>query len=168
MTKAVASGQNALALLPHGVNAITQMDCWWIDWESREADGPSEVRAFGIFPQMTLLEELDRAYPTAKFILSTRSPESWLRSVERYGPLREILAKADLPGLPAGAGASDERLLQWFGEHAERVRDHFASRSDGRFTEFALEDGNEAIQRKLEEFLGMPLQWGHHNETTWA
>lgn len=159
MVEAVAKGLPPLALLPPWVDAVTQMDCWWLDEESGYKD------AHAIFPQMTLLEELDGAYPDAKYILNTRSPCDWLRSVTAYGPLRRILEDAELPGLPQGAGSEDRELLDWFEAHALRVRRRFAG---GRLLEIALEEGDAAIHAKLEAFLGLPLEWGHHNTTTWA
>lgn len=162
MAKAAEDGLKPLDLLPNWVNCVTQMDCWWVDWEDNPGD------CFGIFPQITLLDNLDEAYPDAKFILCHRDPRSWVKSVETYGPLRKILTEAELPGLPKGQGASDEELCDWFQAHVSRVRRHFEGRKTSSFIEFALEDGDKSIREKLELFLGVPVGWGHHNVTTWA
>mmetsp|Transcript_158566 Transcript_158566/g.504594 ORF Transcript_158566/g.504594 Transcript_158566/m.504594 type:complete len:98 (-) Transcript_158566:568-861(-) len=82
--------------------------------------------------------------------------------------LREILASAVLPDLPSGVGASDEELVAWFEGHLTKVRQHFEGREGSSLLEFALEEGDEAIQRKLEDFLGVPMDWGCYNVTTWA
>lgn len=178
MLRAVEQGKKPLALLPAWVNAVTQMDCWWVDWEEKEKEEASaeeekernefEYSAAALFPQMLILEELDKAYPNAKFILNMRDARGWLRSVDAYGRLREILEKADLPGLSRGKGGKDEELLEWFEGHSARVRRHFKGREGSSLLAFSLEEGNAAIAERLEAFLGFPLEWGQHNATTWA
>jgi len=167
--KAVAQQKSPLALLPPWVNAVTQMDCWWIDpiYEQTTDGDKCQPRAHGIFPQITMLENLDHAFPGGKFILNTRDARQWLKSVKAYGPLQQILIEADLPGLPAGKGGEDEDLVLWFEDHVNRVRKYFSGRDDGSFTEFALEEGNEVIKKRLDSFLGVDLEWGCHNVTTW-
>lgn len=162
MLKAVEQGRPPLALLPTWVNAVTQMDCWWVNWEERAP------RAVAVFPQMAILEELDRAYPDAKFILNTRDVRRWLQSVNTYGRLREILIEADLPGLPRGVGMADSELESWFEEHSARVRRQFAGREGTSLLAVSLEDDDSVIRKSLEKFLGTSLTWGHHNATTWA
>eukprot|EP00747_Dinoflagellata_sp_TGD_P209782 gnl/TRDRNA2_/TRDRNA2_83155_c0_seq2.p1 gnl/TRDRNA2_/TRDRNA2_83155_c0~~gnl/TRDRNA2_/TRDRNA2_83155_c0_seq2.p1 ORF type:complete len:326 (+),score=41.35 gnl/TRDRNA2_/TRDRNA2_83155_c0_seq2:79-1056(+) len=165
MERAAAEGRPPLDLLPSWVNAVTQMDCWWI--EDSKQEGEFEC-AHGYFPQMTLLEQLDTTYPHAGFILNLRNAHEWLRSVETYGPLRRILAEADLPGLPGKAGSEDEELLTWFEEHTARVRHHFAGCEAGKFLEISLDEEDHDLKEKLEAFLQVPVEWGHHNRTTWA
>lgn len=167
LLRAVEEGKAPLAFLPDWVDAITQMDCWWMDWKNKDGEA-FEPAATALFPQILILEELDRAYPSARFILSTRDARSWLRSVDTYGHLREILVRAELPGLPSGQGAQDEELIAWFNGHTDRVRTYFAGREASKLLEFSLEEGDDAVAGKLEAFLGIPTEWGHHNVTTWA
>lgn len=172
MTEAAARGLPPLSLLPPWVNAVTQMDCWWLEDSEESAEGtarpaPKRRRAYGHFPQISLLEALDSAYPGAKFILNVRDSRRWLHSVKNYGPLHEILVSADLPGLPSGVG-EDQQLIDWYEAHTSRVRSHFAGRGPDVFLEFRLEEDSATIQSRLEALLGEPVEWGHHNATTWA
>ena len=144
MAEAVAAGLEPLALLPQWVNAVTQMDCWWI-----EGDSPETERCYAHFPQITMLDSLVTSYPAAKFILCYRSTESWLRSVAAYGPMRRILKDADLPGLSSGIG-SDEDLGNWFQEHNERVRQYFKiSELAGTLLELELEKDDQLLKAQL-------------------
>ncbi|CAK0870615.1 unnamed protein product [Prorocentrum cordatum] len=127
-----------------------------------EPEGPA---ARGIFPQITMLKELDKGYPGARFILSTRDTRAWVQSVTNYYHLRQILVDADLPGLPSGVGSADDELAAWFEAHTARVRAHFAGREAEAFLS---QEGDERIRDRLQRFLGRPLEWGRHNETTWA
>ena len=137
------------------------MDCWYIE------GGTSEC-AYGLFPQITHLEQLTAAYPEAKFILNYREARSWLGSVSTYGPMRRILTEADLPGLASGVGQNDDDLLQWFEEHTIRVRSHFEDCAPGMFLEVSLEEGDEILQKRLSQFLGAEVEWGCYNMTTWS
>lgn len=194
MMKAWGQGREPLHLLPNWVNAITQMDCWWIEEEPVETevatgnsdpDRPLEThkiqptaqdgtsrkfkkKSYGLFPQITLLEELDTRYPDAKFILNVRETKEWLRSSKAYGCFWGVLVDADIPGLPHGVGADDQDLANWYESHIERVRCHFADRESSKFLEIALEEGDAAIRAHLEAFLGTEVVWGHHNATTWS
>lgn len=175
MFRAAREGRPPLALLPRWVNAVTQMDCWWLDYEPEgkhsSARPKKEARslcAHGLFPQIALLKELTDAYPGAKFILNIRDARAWVRSVDTYGHLRRILTEADLPGLPRGVGGDDDDLAAWFEGHAERVRRHFTGRKACTLLEMKLEEGDEQIKARLEAFLGRELEWGRHNATTWA
>jgi len=163
MVEASAMGLAPLALLPGWVNAVTQMDCWWIEEVS---EGPQLARSH--FPQVTLLERLAESYPTAKFILNFRDTDSWLRSVATYGPMRQILREAEVPGLPSGEGGEDRELALWFEQHVERVRAYFAQRDPDALMEMRLEEGDEVLKARLEGFLGVEVTWGCHNTTTWA
>jgi len=180
MARAVAEGKPPLALLPGWVNAITQMDCWWLEKGAPSgavdqplAGGHVTDSAHVIFPQITMLDRLDAAYPGAKFILNIRNSHRWLKSVSSYGSLRHILEEADLPGQPephalASVAGSEETLLAWFEAHTARVRAYFVDRRDDSFLEISLEDGDIFTSSKLEQFLGTPVDWGCHNKTTWA
>ena len=140
MAEAVNAGLEPMALLPQWVNAVTQMDCWWID-----GDSPETERCYAHFPQITLLDNLVSSYPAARFILCYRSTESWLRSVTAYGPMRRILNDADLPGLPSGVG-SDEDLGHWFEDHIKRVRHYFeTSELAGALLELELEKDDQFL-----------------------
>jgi hypothetical protein len=59
---------------------------WWPGWLSqREVEKPSILRkfdAFADFPFPLIYRQLDKWYPDARFILTTRTVESWLRSVK--------------------------------------------------------------------------------------
>ena len=158
MAEAVAAGLDPLALLPQWVNAVTQMDCWWI-----EGDSPETEQCYAHFPQITMLDSLVSSYPDAKFILCYRSTESWLRSVTAYGPMRRILNDADLPGLPSGVG-SDEDLGHWLEEHIERVRHYFeTSELVGALLELELEKDDQFLKDQLSAFLGADVVWGCYN-----
>merc|ERR1712224_581750 len=167
MVLAVRDGLLPLSNLPSWVNAITQMDCWWLE-EDTSASPEQLLKAYGHFPQINMLEELDRNYPDAKFILNTRDADKWLQSVSTYGPLRQILRDADIPGLPIGKGETDQELIEWFQNHIVRVREYFGDQCEDRFLEFSIDDADAESERRLRHFLGVPISWGHENATTWS
>jgi hypothetical protein len=61
---------------------------WWPGWLDLTAEERhsflDKYDAFADFPFPLVYRELDLLYPGAKFILTTRSPQGWLRSVKEH------------------------------------------------------------------------------------
>lgn len=75
-------------------------------------------------PQVLHLNKFHEAYPDATLILNLRDVDGWIRSVDNWGEkiLRKLLIDTELPNLPAGKGALDEDLKNFYLLHAESVR----------------------------------------------
>ena len=96
--------------------------------------------AFRDNPWPLVFRELDERYPGAKFILTTRAPENWLRSVlnhfgDRPSAMRELIYGY---GSPVG---NESAYIARYTEHHEAVRRHFA-RFPGRLLECSWEEGH--------------------------
>lgn len=91
----------------------------------------------------------------ALLVLQTRRIPELIDSITRWKDLRSRIIRADLPGLPPGAGASDGELADWIDAHYERVRGAFAG--DSRFMELAIEDPHAPWE--LSQALGVRLPW---------
>jgi hypothetical protein len=114
-----------------------QLDVDGINYDS-EGNWPGEGTPC-YFPQLSALQELHDAYPTARFTLTTRPPAHWLASVVGWG-LQERLVDCDLPGLPKSKGSEDE-LMAWFSSHLDTVREFVAAHpSHGPLLEIDIED----------------------------
>ena len=114
-----------------------QLDVDGMNYDS-EGNWPGEG-TLCYFPQLSALQELHDAYPTARFTLTTRPPAHWLASVVGWG-LQERLVDCDLPGLPKGKGTEDE-LMAWFSGHLDTVREFVAAHpSHGPLLEIDIED----------------------------
>ena len=85
--------------------------------------------AHSIWPQMTLLRELDHQYPGSKFILNTRPIQDHVNSINNWGSLRKRLIYSNVPGLPPGNGETGTELAQWIANHNKAVRMYFRGRS---------------------------------------
>ena len=114
-----------------------QLDVDGMNYDS-EGNWPGEG-TLCYFPQLSVLQELHDAYPTARFTLTTRPPAHWLASVVGWG-LQERLVDCDLPGLPKGKGTEDD-LMAWFSGHLGTVRKFVAAHpSHGPLLEIDIED----------------------------
>lgn len=138
------------------VKCLAQMDYFY--W-----DASSNLKAF--FPQCDpafLRLALD-SYPDAKFVLITRDPEAWLKSVDKHHDMRERFVRADLsPHLPPGVGGTDEELMNFYRAHAKFVR---ATIPQERLCEFGLLDEKTAIEEKLRSLMDVShIEWGHFNK----
>ncbi len=106
------------------------------DWMSGDfsADHLTEFDAMTDLPVGTWYRELDERYPGSKFILTVRSTDPWLSSVERQfranpdpepGFIRDVrLAQYGVSTFHAG------RFRRILAEHEANVRAHFAGRPD--------------------------------------
>jgi len=108
--------------------------------------------SFSDNPWPLLFEFLDREYPDSLFILTTRRPDAWIKSVLRH------LGDSDLPmhrfiyGDRFGkARGNEEHYVATMLKHNEAVRQHFAGRNN--FLEFPIVDG--AGWETLCPFLGV-------------
>ena len=129
-----------------------QLDIDGIGYDS-EGSWPGDKHALCYFPQLSALQELHDAYPTARFTLTTRPPAHWLASVDGWG-LRDRLVDCNLPGLPEGKGADDQELMTWFSSHLDTVREFVAANpSHGPLLEVDIED--DSTGQVLEEATGI-------------
>ena len=97
-----------------------------IDWTLFERHD-----AFADTPIARIYPQLDARYPDARFILTLRDPQHWLKSfadqfaASRLDPFSARLHR-DLYGTD---GFDPERCLRAFQRHTDQVRAHFADRS---------------------------------------
>lgn len=112
--------------------------------------------------------ELSRRYPDARFILTVRDEEAWLRSCARHWEGRDAFAEANSAAgethmrirrflRAAVYGAYDfepERFRQVYRQHVAAVRRHFAN-EPGRLLELDIAGGEG--WEKLAPFLGRPI-----------
>jgi hypothetical protein len=121
-----------------------------IDWALIERHD-----AFADTPIARIYPELDRHYPGARFILTLRDPERWLRSfADQFaaGGLDPFSARLhqDLYGT---AGFDATRCRAAFARHTAQVRDYFAARP-GDLLEMDIGAGDG--WGPLCAFLGLP------------
>jgi hypothetical protein len=112
--------------------------------------------------------ELARRHPDARFVLTVRDEEAWLRSCERHWTGRDAFADAPTPAAEshmnirrflraAVYGTYDfepERFRLVYRRHIEAVRRHFAS-EPGRLLELDIAGGDG--WKTLAPFLGRPI-----------
>lgn len=122
-------------------------------------DGITDITAAPYYAQ------LDRRYPDAKFILTVRDEDAWLRSCENHWSGRDAFAPAETPASEshmnvrrflraAVYGTYDfepERFRYVYRKHVEDVRRYFADKP-GRLLELDIAGGEG--WDKLSRFLG--------------
>lgn len=113
----------------------------------------SQYDAFQDNPWPVIYRELDEKYPDSKFILTTRRPESWIRSqVKHFGrletPMRKWIYGAGCPE------SNEEIYVKRYENHYREVMDYFRDRpNDLLVLDLAKGDGWE----KLCAFLGKDI-----------
>ncbi|MGD9866083.1 MAG: sulfotransferase [Pseudodonghicola sp.] len=111
-----------------------------------------------LWPQMDwgLLAAIRQHHPNTKFLLSHRDPAALVKSMLGWSNLgKSRLPQQNIPGLPAGYGATPEQLTRWIEGHYAFCRRVF--RDDPDFLEYDLTDP-EAPTR-IGAFLGIDLPW---------
>ncbi len=86
-----------------------------------------EADAFSDNPWALLYRELDAAFPGAKFILTVRDPDEWLRSMLRHFGDTPSDVTQWIYGVPYPRG-HETRCLRVYAGHNDAVRAHFAAR----------------------------------------
>jgi hypothetical protein len=110
-------------------------------------------------------EKLYYQYPNAKFVLTTRPIEDWVRSMKaNYGHPKYTRVAASLKGLPYGLLGEAiqiglylhrDQFDQAFHDHEQRVRRFFADKPPNRFLIFNVFEGHGWID--LCGFLGKSI-----------
>ncbi len=113
--------------------------------------------------------ECEALYPDAKFILTTRDVDPWLKSIRRHmeNPWPDHIKRLfdarflRVYGVPCEVGALDEALFRRvFTRHTEQVLDHFGDRV------LVLDlDGGGDLMLKLAAFVGNDVAWPHVNKS---
>ncbi|MCI5060005.1 MAG: sulfotransferase [Alphaproteobacteria bacterium] len=86
--------------------------------------------AFQDNPWPLLYQELDRLYPNSKFILTTRKPRSWLKSMRQYFGNYEAAAESWIYGDGITPLKNPLKCLRRFKRHNREVRQYFKDRPD--------------------------------------
>lgn len=86
--------------------------------------------AFQDNPWPLLYKELDAMWPGSKFILTTRNPRSWIRSMRKYFGDYEAPAEVWIYGDHCTPLKAPRRCLQRYKRHNREVRDYFKDRPD--------------------------------------
>lgn len=108
-------------------------------------------------PVIPYMAALDKAYPDARFILTVRDIESWLKSCEAHWKKRWKLTKIkriNRKRVYGSVGFDAERFRKVYIAHEARVRKHFADRP-GKLLVLNVCAGEG--YEKLCPFLGLPV-----------
>jgi len=111
-----------------------------------------------IWPQMdwALLDALRTRHPTALFLASRRDAASMSASMHRWSNFgTERLPKTNVPGLPAGYGATCAERIRWIEGHYSALSRFF----DGSKRFLLYDTADPGARRKLAAFLECELPW---------
>jgi len=95
-----------------------------------------EYDAFTDISVIPFFEEFDSFFPQAKFILTTRELEAWLKSCQRFinfnlPPSKQPKSRRMLHKLIYGSAMYEEKTFRnAYLRHEQRVRDHFRERKE--------------------------------------
>lgn len=117
----------------------------------------------GDVPIPTLYSYLAERYPESRFVLVSRNPRDWIRSVRKkcenrpFSPYERVQYWHFFPDLPEKIDdISDEELEKMHLRHNDDVKAFF-SKEQKRLGEFSLDDPN--LQARLENFLGISARF---------
>jgi hypothetical protein len=105
-----------------------------------------DFQAFEDVPWPFLFKDLYEAYPDSYFILTTRSPESWIKScIAHFGtasdPVHEWIYGRGM-GAPVGNEAA---WISRFNRHNEEVIRFFKARPQSRFLHIKIDDNTPPV-----------------------
>jgi hypothetical protein len=115
-------------------------------------------------PSVYALDAFYRSYPQGTIILSTRDPDDWVSSVQRWGGLMAHLkiCRRLWPQQPQ-RNRTDEDIRQFYLWQTKHVREFAADHPSLTYIEFSLDDTNAGAF--LEEKIGIKAPcWGKQNE----
>lgn len=117
-------------------------------------DKVPDYDAFQDNPWPLLYQEMDRLYPGSKFILTTRKPRSWIKSMRKYFGDYEAPAEMWIYGDGITPIKNPRKCLKRYKGHNKEVREYFKDRA-GDFLEVDLGQGD--AWETLCGFLGRPI-----------
>lgn len=126
-----------------------------------QADVCLPGRNINLWPNLdfAVLRAIRRTHPECQLLLNYREPAKIAESMMRWPALQARLTRANIPGLPRGAGRTAEQLTLWIENHFDACRTFFAS--DPRFVEIDI--ASEEAPIALGNALGMTIKgWGVH------
>lgn len=108
---------------------------------------------FHNFPFPLCYKYLEQHYPDAKFILTSRDPDSWLKSAVSYYGGAERGSFKWVYGVSVVEG-NEARMKEVYTRHLEDVRRHFTGNS--KFIEVPMEAFLKPMSQALADFVGHP------------
>ena len=117
-------------------------------------DLKGDYNAFQDYPWFLFYEDLDAAYPDAKFILTHRDPQGWIRSCQRYHQSYDRPTILNVYGVDRVTGNEDD-MLKAFENHNARVREYFEDRP-GKL--LSVDFSREKDWSRLCDFLGIDIE----------
>ena len=144
-------------------------------WAQIDAPASAHHSCNGLnYPQITLLDELHAAYPSATFVLPTRPPAHWIESLDNWNTsvadmekretYRPLLANCDLAeaGFPKGVGTTDAELTDFYNKHTEAVHRFVRAHPSHQLITVDIEHSDAG--KKLSAAVGLPERcWGKSN-----
>lgn len=110
--------------------------------------------AFQDNPWPLLFKELDMMCPNSKFILTTRPPRSWIRSMQKYFGDYRAAAEEWIYGDNCTPIRNPRRCMRRYRKHNKDVREYFKNRPEDLLEiDFSKGEGWE----ELCAFLGKPV-----------
>ena len=110
--------------------------------------------AFEDNPWPLLYREMDELCPGSKFILTTRAPRRWIRSMRQYFGDYQAAAEEWIYGENCTPLRNPRRCIRRFKQHNHEVRQYFKNRPDD-FLEIDFGKGHG--WKEICEFLGHPV-----------
>lgn len=110
--------------------------------------------AFQDNPWPLLYRELDHICPGSKFILTTRKPRSWIRSMRKYFGDYETAAEAWIYGDGITPIKNPRKCLRRYKQHNKEVRAYFKDRPQDLLE---IDLGQDGGWDRLCRFLGEPV-----------
>jgi len=111
--------------------------------------------AFQDNPWPLLYQEMDQLCPGSKFILTTRKPRSWIRSMRKYFGNYQAPAEMWIYGDGITPLKNPRKCIKRFKQHNREVREYFKDRPDD-LLEIDLGQGDENWE-KICNFLGVSV-----------
>ena len=154
-----SSMRDALEVLGYSVSgqfgAGLDYDTLRSTYVARGLELAAQYDAVEDMPWPLMVEQLDAAFPGAKFVLTVREENAWWRSVlSHFGPSTFPLAMLTYGEDTPCAEGNEERYRQVYRAHNARMRARFADRP-GDFLEMDLAAGDGWA--KLCGFLNLPV-----------
>ena len=91
-------------------------------WAQFDGSWNVEKEAACFLPQITELHALHAAYPGATFVMATRKPDIWVKSVAAMPKLRDAFRACKFTACQADCVADDKQFAAFYDEHTRTIR----------------------------------------------
>ena len=124
-------------------------------WAQFDGSWNVEKDAACFLPQVTELHAIHAAYPDATFVMATRKPDIWVKSLTDMPKLRDAFRACKFDACQADCVADDKQFADFYDEHTRTIREWVEKHPSHKLIEIDADGDIADTSKKVAEATGL-------------